>query len=317
MVHAVSCAKRSSRSEPTGATNTLAEVIERDPVVMLRRLLKEPLVHFLALALVVFAVYGVINTSEAEKPDRIVITGPKIEQIAGLFAKAWQRPPTVAELKDLIDDYVKEEILVREALALGLDKDDTVIRRRLRLKMEFLSDAESEALSPTDAELEAYLRANPGKFEIDPMIAFRQIYLNPQRRGGKLDQDAASIIEVLLSGARTDPSALGDSTLLPSELPVTSKTSISQIFGREFADALRNATPGQWTGPVKSAFGFHIVRVTEYKTGRFPALNEVRDAVAREWANDKRKVRQDARFNELLKRYQVTIESTAMTAASR
>ena len=125
---------------------------------MLRRLLKEPLVRFLALALVVFAVYGVINTSEVEKPDRIVITGPKIEQIAGLFAKAWQRPPTVAELKDLIDDYVKEEILVREALALGLDKDDTVIRRRLRLKMEFLSDAESEALSPTDAELEVYLK---------------------------------------------------------------------------------------------------------------------------------------------------------------
>ena len=284
---------------------------------MLRRLLKEPLVHFLALALVVFAVYGVINTSEAEKPDRIVITGPKIEQIAGLFAKAWQRPPTVAELKDLIDDYVKEEILVREALALGLDKDDTVIRRRLRLKMEFLSDAESEALSPTDAELEAYLRANPGKFEIDPMIAFRQIYLNPARRGGRLDQDAASILEVLRSGARPDPSALGDSTLLPSELPVTSKSSISQIFGREFADALRNATPGQWTGPVKSAFGFHIVRVSEYKTGRIPALDEVRDAVAREWANDKRKARQDARFNELQKRYQVTIESAPGTTASR
>jgi hypothetical protein len=215
---------------------------------MLRRLLKEPLVHFLALALVIFAVYGVINTSEAEKPDRIVITGPKIEQIAGLFAKAWQRPPTVAELKDLIDDYVKEEILVREALALRLDKDDTVIRRRLRLKMEFLSDAESEALSPTEAELGAYLRANPGKFEIDPMIAFRQIYLNPERRGGRLDQDAASILEVLRSGARPDPSALGDSTLLPSELPTTSKSSIGEIFGREFAEALRNTTPGQWSG---------------------------------------------------------------------
>ena len=174
-----------------------------------------------------------------------------------------------------------------------------------------------KSLSPTDAELEAYLRANPRKFEIDPMIAFRQIYLNPVRRGGRLDQDAASILEVLLSGARTDPSTLGDSTLLPSELPVTSKTSISQTFGREFAEALRNATPGQWTGPVRSAFGFHVVRVAEYKTGRIPALNEVRDAVAREWANEKRNARQDARFNEFLKRYQVTIESTPGTAASR
>ncbi|MGB8091412.1 MAG: peptidylprolyl isomerase [Pseudolabrys sp.] len=284
---------------------------------MLRRLLKEPLVHFLALALVIFAVYGVINTSEAEKPDRIVITGPKIEQIAGLFAKAWQRPPTVAELKGLIDDYVKEEILVREALALRLDKDDTVIRRRLRLKMEFLSDAESEALSPTEAELGAYLRANPGKFEIDPMIAFRQIYLNPERRGGRLDQDAVSILEVLRSGARPDPSALGDSTLLPSELPTTSKSSIGEIFGREFAEALRNSTPGQWSGPIKSAFGFHIVRVSDYKTGRIPDLDEVRNAVAREWANERRKAREDARFSELLKRYQVVIQNAPGTTASR
>ena len=284
---------------------------------MLRRLLKEPLVHFLALALVIFAVYGVINTSEAEKPYRIVITGPKIEQIAGLFAKAWQRPPTVAELKGLIDDYVKEEILVREALALRLDKDDTVIRRRLRLKMEFLSDAESEAQSPTEAELGAYLRANPGKFEIDPMIAFRQIYLNPERRGGRLDQDAASILEVLRSGARPDPSALGDSTLLPSELPTTSKSSIGEIFGREFAEALRNTTPGQWSGPIKSAFGFHIVRVSDYKTGRIPDLDEVRNAVAREWANERRKAREDARFSELLKRYQVVIQNAPGTTASR
>ena len=285
--------------------------------VMLKGLLKEPLVHFLALALVVFALYGLINRSEAEKPDRIVITGPKIEQIASLFAKAWQRPPTAAELKDLIDDYVKEEILVREAFALGIDKDDTVIRRRLRLKMEFLSDAESDALLPTDPELAAYLKANPAKFEIDPMIAFRQIYLNPQRRGGTLDQDAATILEVLHSDVRPDPSTLGDSTLLPSELPVTSKSSIGHIFGREFADALRSATPGQWSGPIKSAFGFHIVRVSEYKTGRTPALDEVRDAVAREWTNEKRKARQDARFNELLKRYQVVIESTPRTAANR
>ena len=284
---------------------------------MLRRLLKEPLVHFLALALVIFAVYGVINTSEAEKPDRIVITGPKIEQIAGLFAKVWQRPPTAAELKDLIDDYVKEEILVREASALGLDKDDTVIRRRLRLKMEFLSDAESESLSPTDAELEAYLRANPGKFEIDPMIAFRQLYLNPQRRDGRLDQDAASILEVLRSDARSDPSALGDSTLLPSDLPITNKSSIGEIFGREFAEALRNTTPGQWSGPIKSAFGFHIVRVSDYKIGRIPDLDEVRNAVVREWANEKRKAREDARFNELLKRYHVTIERVPGTRASR
>jgi hypothetical protein len=277
---------------------------------MLRRLLKEPLAHFLALALVIFAVYGALNPSGAEKPDRIVVTGPKIEQIAGLFAKTWQRPPTVAELKGLIDDYVKEEIFVREALALGLDKNDTVIRRRLRLKMEFLSNAEIEALAPTDAELDAYLKANPGKFEIDPMMAFRQIYLNPERRGDRIDQDAASILEALLTNAPTDPATLGDATLLPAELPVASKTSISGTFGHEFAEALDKAAPGQWTGPIKSAFGLHIIRVMERETGRIPALDEAREVVAREWAYDKRNALQDARLDELLKRYEVIIASS-------
>ena len=166
---------------------------------MLSRLLKEPLVHFGFLALLIFAVYGALNPGE--KSDRIVVTNSKIQQLETFFAKTWQREPTAAELKRLIDDYVKEEIFVREAIALGLDKDDTVIRRRLHLKMEFLINAESEALTPTDAELSAYLQANPGKFEIDPIVAFQQIYLNPQQRGDKIDQDAASLLETFLNGS--------------------------------------------------------------------------------------------------------------------
>ncbi len=282
---------------------------------MLRRLLKEPLVHFFALALVVFLVYGLLNRSVAERPSRIIVTASKIEQIGTLFTKAWQRPPTVSELKALIDDYVKEEILVREALALGLDKDDTVFRRRLRLKMEFLSDAETEALSPTDAELKAYLQANPNGFEIDPTFSLRQVYLNPERRVGSIDQDAASILEVLLTNRSIDPATLGDVTLLPSELPLTGKASIGQTFGPEFAEALNGAKTGEWAGPIKSSFGFHIVQVMEHKAGRIPVLDEVRSAVTREWTNEKRRALQDARFNELLKRYQVIIESTPRTAA--
>ena len=107
------------------------------------------------------------------------------------------------------------------------------------------------------------------------------------------------------------------SRLLPSELPTTSKSSIGEIFGREFAEALRNTTPGQWSGPIKSAFGFHIVRVSDYKTGRIPDLDEVRNAVAREWANERRKACEDARFSELLKRYQVVIQNAPGTTASR
>lgn len=283
---------------------------------MLKRLLKEPLVHFIVLAFVIFAAYGLLNREGTEARGRIVVTAPKIEQLVSVFAKTWQRPPTADELKGLMDDYVKEEIYVREASALGLDKDDTVIRRRLRLKMEFLNDTVADALAPTDAELAAYLKANAGEFAIDPMLAFQQVFLNPDQHGDKIDQDAASILEVLLTSPATDPATLGDASLLPAELTFSSKRSIGQTFGADFAEALDRATPVQWTGPIRSAFGLHLIRVLQRKPGRLPALDEVRNAVAREWANARRKELEDRRFEELLKNYEVTIESLGGAAAN-
>lgn len=284
---------------------------ERVSTILLKRVLREPLVHFLLLALLIFAGYGLFGTDVEDKPDSIVVTAPKIEQMATVFTKTWQRPPTADELKGLIDDHVKEEILVRQALELGLDRDDTVVRRRLRQKMEFLNAADAEALTATDAELDAYLKANPDAFRIDAMLAFQQIVLDPQRHGEAIEQDAAAILEVLLSHAAADPASLGDASLLPPELPLTSKTSIAQTFGADFAEKLDKAPVGQWTGPVVSGFGLHLIRVSERVPDRVPALDEVRDAAAREWTNAKRAELEDQRFAELLKRYVVSIESPA------
>jgi hypothetical protein len=275
---------------------------------MLRALLKEPLVHFLVLGLIIFAVYHALNRSNEQEPDKIVVTQARIEQLAGLFAKTWQRPPIAAELKGLIDDYVKEEILYREALALGLDNDDTVIRRRLRQKMEFLSDTVIGALNPTDEELETYLKSNMSKFELDPQIAFEQVFLNPERRGDQIEEDAASILEALNTNASADAAKLGDATLLPLELDLTSATRISQTFGPQFVKAIDQLAPGAWGAPIKSTFGTHLVRVNKREPGRVPALNEVRAAVKREWATEQRKKLEDKRFAELLKRYDVSIE---------
>jgi hypothetical protein len=275
---------------------------------MLRALLKEPLVHFLVLGLIIFVVYHALNRSNEQEPDKIVVTQARMEQLAGLFAKTWQRPPTATELKGLIDDYVKEEILYREALALGLDNDDTVIRRRLRQKMEFLSDTVIGALNPTDEELETYLESNMSKFELDSQIAFEQVFLNPERRGDQIEEDAASILEALNSNASADAANLGDATLLPLELDLTSATRIGQTFGPQFAKAVDQLTPGAWGGPIKSTFGTHLVRVNKREPGRVPALNEVRAAVKREWATEQRKKLEDKRFAELLKRYDVSIE---------
>ena len=284
---------------------------------MLKRLLQEPLIHFMAFALVIFGVYALISPQRENAPGQILITSGKIDQIASLFAKTWQRQPTVIELKGLIDDYVKEEIYYREAKELGLDTDDTVIRRRLRSKMEFLNDSEVDSLSPSDSELEKYLKAHASKFEIDATMAFQQIFLNPDRHGDKIGQDAAAILQVLQTNPATDPATLGDPSLLPPELPLTSKTSIGQTFGAEFADALDMVKPGQWTGPLKSGLGLHIVRVAERKAGRIPDLREVRDDVVREWSHDKRKELEDSRLQELLKRYDVTIEMPSGAQAAQ
>ena len=183
-----------------------------------------------------------------------------------------------------------------------------MIRRRLRLKMEFMNDTAVDALTPTDAELQVYLNAHPAEFEVDPMIAFQQVFLNPERHGNKIDQDAASVLQDVRLLVSADPATLGNATLLPFELPLTRKSSVSQIFGPEFAEGLFNLDPGQWAGPVKSAFGLHIVHVSERKAGRLPPLGEIRPAVAREWSEAKRKELEEDRFNVLLKRYRVTIE---------
>ena len=191
---------------------------------------------------------------------------------------------------------------------LGLDKDDVIIRRRLRLKMEFLNSAETATLTPTDAELEIYLKDNPDKFAIDPAYAFQQVLLSPDQHGDKIDQRAASVLDVLRTKLSIDPAELGDATLLPRKLDLTGKASISQTFGPAFADALDKIAPGEWTGPVESDFGLHLVRIAERQAGRAPALAEVRSPVEREWANEKRKATEDQRLAALLTRYRITTE---------
>jgi PPIC-type PPIASE domain len=284
---------------------------------LLRRLLREPFVHFAALALLIFAVYAVLSPSAQQAPaGSIVVSSGKIEQMAAIFARTWQRPPSPEELKGLIDDYVTEEIYVREALALGLDQDDTVIRRRLRQKMEFMTSADVDALTPTDAELQTYLDAHPDAFSEARQVAFQQVYLNPDRHHKTMDQDAAALLETLQGDPEADTSVLGDASLLPYELPLTSIGSIDRIFGPEVAAFVSQAEPGVWTGPVASPYGLHVIRVTIKSPGRLPALVEIRDAVLREWSNAKRQDLEAARLAELLGRYDIKIDDGSAKEAS-
>lgn len=281
---------------------------------MLTRLFKEPLVHFLALAVVIFAVYGLLQPAGTSRPESIVVSAAKIDQLASVFAKTWQRPPTSEELQGLIDDYVKEEVYVREALALGLDQDDTVIRRRLRLKMEFMDDLGAAVPAPTDADLEAYLSTHAAQFASDPQVGFEQVFLSPERRGERIEQDAGAILRGLRTNASADPASLGDATLLPYEMPLASKATIAATFGAKFAANVSGLDVGQWSGPIRSDFGLHIVQVSARRPGGTPSLAAIRADVVRAWTDARRKELEARRFDDLLARYAVTIAAASTDA---
>ncbi len=284
---------------------------------MLKRLLKEPLVHFAAVAAGLFLLYAALNTAPMETPDRIVVTQARIEQLAAVFAKTWQRQPSAAELKGLVDGYVKEEVFVRQAYAIGMDRDDTVIRRRLQQKMEFLNDAEIDAVAPTDAELDAYLETHADRYRVEPLTAFEQVFLSPEKRGNAVDRDAADILAGLVRGSSANWTELGDPTLLPAVIPLTDEPRIDGSFGAGFADSLEGMALGVWSGPVPSSYGLHVVRVTAREAGRLPDVAEVREAVARDWGEEKRKAVEKERFDALLSRYEVVIEEPAKTVAAQ
>jgi hypothetical protein len=212
----------------------------------------------------------------------------------------------------LIRARVREEVFYREALVLGLDKDDTIIRRRLQQKMEFVSDDVAAQAQPTDDELRAYLQAHPDSFRVDQRITFRQVFLNPEKRGKSLAHDTAQLlVQLNQQGSKTDISALGDAIMLDHQYDALPAGEVAKLFGDKFATALGGRPLGQWQGPVESAYGVHLVFVSEHVGGRVPALAEVHDAVRREWDESHRLEANDKFYRELLKHYTVTIEQPA------
>jgi len=273
------------------------------------KLLREPLLHFLMLGAAIFAAFAFITRHKTDKPGEIVVTQGTLDNIATGFAHTWQRPPTEGELQGLVCDYIREEAAYREALSMGLDRDDTIVRRRLRQKLEFISDDLASHAEPSDADLDMFLRTHPGLFKTEPLFSFRQIYLNPQLHRTDLQRDESRVLAELRSpGSLGNPSSLGDPFLLAQSFENVSLAEVKQTFGEQFAAGLSALSPGQWHGPVNSGYGAHLVFVSQRSEGHLPALAGVRDQVRREWLNAKRTETTDKFYQALLRHYTVKIE---------
>ena len=273
------------------------------------KLLREPLVHFLILGAAIFAAFSFTPRYKTDKQREIVITRGTLENMITGFSRTWQRPPSEDELRGLVRDYIREEAAYREALAMGLDRDDTIVRRRLRQKLEFLSDDLASRTVPTDADLQQFLQSHPEQFRTDTLITFRHVYLNPQLHGSNFQTDAARILARLNSSAVVDPDSLGDPFLLESHFDRVSLPDIKNTFGEKFSTALAAATPGQWQGPVESGYGLHLVFISQSQDSQLPALAEIRDQVRRGWLNAKRNEATDKFYEALLRGYSLKIES--------
>jgi hypothetical protein len=282
----------------------------------LKSILREPLLHFVAIGAALFLWFQ-WGGGAVQGATRIAITSGQIDHLAASYAKAWQRSPNEVELKGLVDDWVREEIAVREAVAAGLARDDTIIRRRLRQKFEFLAEDTAQAAPLTDRELEAWLAAHADAFRVEPRVAFRQVFLSREMRGASADADARAMLARLNTPhSALANNALGDPTMLPSEVELVPARDIDRLFGPGFAKRIEALAPGTWAGPVPSGYGLHLVLVRERVEGTLPTLASVRPLVEREVLAARRKRELDTMYERLLAKYKVVIESRAAAAVA-
>ena len=274
----------------------------------LNNILREPLLHFLLIGAGLFMLFEVSQEQIPDAPDRIVVSPGQLEQLQAQFKRTWMREPRQQELDGLIKGYVREEVLYREALALGLDRNDPQVRQRMRLKLEFLLEDLTAEEPPGDVLLNEFMQQNEERFLIQPRVSFQQLYLNPDKRAD-FDADAKRILKQLQQGAAV--ATLGDATLLPHELAQASQNEIRRSFGEAFAADVVKLPVGDWSGPIYSQLGVHLVRVSEHQAGYLPELAEVRHQVERDYLAQRRQQLKDKAYEKLREGYEVVIQESA------
>jgi len=249
-------------------------------------------------------------------PDRagtsIVVSEAMIDELAREHEARWMRKPTDQELAGLVDAYVRDEILYREGLALGLDRDDALIKRRVRQKFEVIAEEQSAREPPSDAELTAYMTVNAGRFVLPATVSFEQIFFDTSGTPADVERTVAAARVAVAHGG--DPRKLGQAFMLPSRIENAAQDLVARDFGTEFAGQVETAPLGQWSGPIVSSFGVHLVRVTARTPAALPEMDGIRRIVAREWENERRVSASSASYQKLRGNYAVVIETKKLAS---
>lgn len=271
---------------------------------LLRTAIREPLLHFVAIGAVLFAITA-LREQQTEHSE-IRITSGEVEQLAAFWETQAQRKPTADEMRALLEERIDEEVLAREAVRLGLDRDDVIVRRRLAQKMAFVSDDLSVIAEPSEAELREYFDAHRETYATPDLYALRHVYFNPDRRPA-LDADAQRALQRLTRGANADE--VGDPFMLPRELADVSRDDIARDFGSIFADAVTGSAPGTWSGPVRSPFGVHLVKLESHTPRSIAKFEDVRDRVREAYLAQKQREANAALRAKLREQYKIVVET--------
>ena len=279
---------------------------------------REPLLHFLLLGLALFAVYSYLQRGHGgvESSKQIALTLDDLRQMDMYFESQWHRPPAPQEFQAMVEDKVREEVLYREGIAMGLDKDDTIVKRRMAQKMQFLAEDVAAAHEPTTAELKAWYEKNGQKFALPSRASFRHLFFSPDRRGQSAHDDAVQA-SAKISRQPEDSklaSSLADRFMFQDYYGDRAPEQLTKEFGPKFAQALFQLKPGSWQGPIESGYGWHLVFVDSVIPGRIPAFEEVEPDVKTAWLADQKAQAIETAYKAMRAKYTVLLPAAPAKA---
>ena len=275
------------------------------------KLLREPLLHFMFIGAAIYLLYGVFAEPVPEADDKtIVVSAGEVEWMQTAWQKRWNRPPTPQEFDGLVQQYIKETVLYREALTMGLNQHDQVIRRRLAQKLEFLAKDLVALTPPTEEELQSYFDEHLARYQEPALYTFTQVFIDPDKRGDTTLDDAEAIKAKLIAqgDAIQDPGALGDDFMLQNYYPEKDAIEIRKLFGSGFTESLAKLSPGQWHGPVLSGYGVHLVYISSISEPPAPEFAALRERVVQDWTMERGEELNDKFYASLREQYTVIIE---------